>query len=305
MPTSAATRLVAPLRRRAGTTLRARVAGDQANARAAAIWGRSGPRWFTPDDPIWRVHADAAMFPGGVRSLLLQSLHPLAMAGVDDHSDYRSEPWVRVANTSRFLAATTFGTIESATEAIDVVRAIHHRVHGVAPDGRPYDATDPHLLRWVHVAEIETFLASYQAYAAEPLTPAEADTYVEQTAVVARRLGVVDPPLTVRELNDSIDAFRPELRLTPGAARVATFLMRDISLPAAERLGYRLITLAAVATLPQWAREMLGLPRSPRLAAAVRSVVGRPTTALVRWVLTDPSVTADHVIGHADRPDRQ
>ena len=164
--------------------LRSRVAGDDAAEKAAVIWGAEGERWFTPEDPVWRVHADAAMFPGGIRALLLQSLHPLAMAGVAGHSGFKGDPWGRLQRTSEFLATTTFGTIEHAEQQIARVRSIHERVRGKAADGRPYTASDPHLLRWVHITEVDSFLTAFQRYAAEPLTDAEAALYVEQAAVV-------------------------------------------------------------------------------------------------------------------------
>ena len=129
--------------RRLGAALRARVAGDDAAARARVIWGSEGERWFTPQDPVWRVHADASMFPGGVAALLLQSLHPLAMAGVAGHSGYKGDPWGRLQRTSHFLATTTFGTVEDAEAAIARVRDIHERVRGRDPKGRPYRAERP------------------------------------------------------------------------------------------------------------------------------------------------------------------
>ena len=101
--------------------LRSRVAGDDAAEKAAVIWGAEGERWFTPEDPVWRVHADAAMFPGGIRALLLQSLHPLAMAGVAGHSGFKGDPWGRLQRTSEFLATTTFGTIEHAEQQIAII----------------------------------------------------------------------------------------------------------------------------------------------------------------------------------------
>ena len=156
--------------RRLGAVLRAKVAGDDAAERAQVIWGRPGERWFTPEDPVWRVHADASMFPGGVAALLLQSLHPLAMAGVAGHSGYRGDPWGRLQRTSHFLATTTFGTVEDAEATIARVRGIHERVRGKDPRGRDYRASDPHLLRWVHVAEAHSFLTAYQRYALQPLT---------------------------------------------------------------------------------------------------------------------------------------
>ena len=118
------------LQRRLGLALRSRVAGDDAPARAARIWGAEGERWFTPEDPVWRVNSDAAMFPGGISALLLQSLHPSAMAGVAGHSGYKGDPWGRLQRTSHYLAVTTFGTIDDAEKAIEHVRSVHRFVRG-------------------------------------------------------------------------------------------------------------------------------------------------------------------------------
>ena len=114
-----------------------RVAGPQGPARRAVIHGAPGERWFAEDRPIRQVHGDSAMFVGGIRALLLQSLHPLAMAGVAAHSGYRGDPWGRLQRTSYFLAVTAFGQAGDAMDAIGRVRAVHRRVTGVAPDGRP------------------------------------------------------------------------------------------------------------------------------------------------------------------------
>ena len=286
-------------RRSIGMALRAKVAGENPSARAARVWGAEGERWFSEGDPIWRVHADASMFVGGIRSLLLQSLHPLAMAGVDEHSDYRSDPWMRVSNTSFFIAQTTFGTIENAERLVESVRAMHDQVVGIAPDGRPYAASDPHLLGWVHVAEIETFLTCYQTYSPTPLTSSEADSYVSQTAHVAELLGVVDPPLAVSDLEAAIDAYRPELELTPAARRAADFLMHDPPVAGPETLGYRLLASAAVRTLAPWARTMLDIRTAPVPDALIRRVLNKPAVSAVRWLLNDPQVARDRVIGHA------
>src|SRR5688500_9257071 len=106
---------------------------------------------FGPGSAVWKVHSDPSMLIGGVRALMLQTLHPLAMAGVAKHSNYREDPFGRLHRTGAFLGATTFGTTATAERAIAQVRAIHPHVKGVAPDGRPYSADDPHLLAWVHV----------------------------------------------------------------------------------------------------------------------------------------------------------
>lgn len=150
------------------------VAGDDGPAARERIHTTPGERWFPAGSPIHRVHGDASMYVGGIRALLLQSLHPLAMAGVDDFSDFRTDVWGRLARTSTFLADTTFGTAEHAERAVRIVRAVHKRIVGTAPDGRPYAASDPHLLTWVHVAEVDSFLTAHQAFGAHPLTVASA-----------------------------------------------------------------------------------------------------------------------------------
>jgi uncharacterized protein (DUF2236 family) len=270
--------------RRLGSALRARVAGDDATERARVIWGKEGERWFTPEDPVWRVHADAAMFPGGVAALLLQSLHPLAMAGVAGHSGYKGDPWGRLQRTSHFLATTTFGTVEDAEAAIARVRDIHERVRGRDPKGRPYRASDPRLLRWVHVAEAHSFLTAHQRYAPAPLTPAEADTYIAQSALVAGRLGAVDLPTTVAELADALTAYRPELEATPQAREAARFLLLDPPLPWPARPGYGMIASGGVAVLPGWARRALRLPAGGP-ATLLAGGAGHVGTRAVRWAM--------------------
>src|SRR4051794_17274831 len=115
--------LITPwIRGRLATALRSRVAGPDAHEHAKRIWDAPGERWFSDADPIWRVHADASMFVGGIRALLLQSLHPLAMAGVAAHSGYKGDPWGRLQRTSHFLATTTYGTVPDAEKMINRIR---------------------------------------------------------------------------------------------------------------------------------------------------------------------------------------
>ena len=274
-------------RRQLATALRSRVAGADAQTKADRIWGAEGPRWFTPDDPIWRVHADAAMFPGGIRALLLQSLHPLAMAGVAGHSGYKGDPWGRLQRTSEFLATTTFGTIDHAQEQIARVRSIHDRVRGKAADGRPYSAGDPHLLAWVHATEADSFLTAYQRYAVTPLSPAEADLYVEQSGVVASALGVVGPPTTVAALRATIGSYRPELESTAAAREAARFLLVHPPLPLAAKPGYAALAAGAVSMLPRWARQPLRLPWLPVTERLVGRPLGGVATSTVRWAMAD------------------
>jgi uncharacterized protein (DUF2236 family) len=301
VPVRAAFAVAAPLRRPLARTLRAKVAGDQAASKAAEIWGATGPRRFGPDDPIWRVHADASMFVGGIRALLLQSLHPLAMAGVAGHSGYRSDPWGRLQRTSHFLASTTFGTIEHADGAIEQVRQIHRRVRGRAEDGRSYAASDPHLLDWVHLAEVDSFLRAYQRFGPARLDAAEADEYVRQSGQVAGLLGATTPPVTVAELRRRLDAFRPELGATAASRDAARFLLLDPPLPLAARPGYSLLAAGAVSSLPGWARRELRLPPpfvgwdwpSERLGALGAGVV--------RWALSDLDDDRNQAAGQSGR----
>ena len=236
------------------------MAGDAGPATRERIHGAAGPRWFPEGAPIRRVHGDASMFVGGLRALLLQSLHPLAMAGVADHSDYRRDPWGRLQRTSTFLATTTFGTADNAETAVRRVRAVHERVRGSTEDGAAYSAADPHLLGWVHVAEVDSFLVAHQAYGAEPLDAVGRDGYVAETARVAEALGVVDPPRDEAALVARLAAYRPELRSSPDAREAARFLLLQPPLRLPARLGYGLVAAAAVGLMPRWTRWPLRLP---------------------------------------------
>lgn len=269
-------------------------APDHAAARRAELFEAPGERWFDDDDAIRIVHGDSAMFVGGLRALLLQSLHPLAMAGVAEHSDYRADPWGRLQRTADFLAATTFGPATQAELAVARVRAVHERVTGVAPDGRPYAANDPHLLRWVHLAEIDSFLAAHDRYGATPLDAAGRDEYVRQTARVARALGVPAPPESVRALRDQLRMMRPELAGTPAARDAARYLLVQPPMPLAARPLYGVIAAAAVALLPRWARRPLRLPYLPLTEAVAVRPTAELLTRTLRWALTaPPSPSAD------------
>lgn len=270
------------------------VAGPEGPQNRDRIHNTPGPRWFAGDRPIRRVHADASMFVGGLRALLLQSLHPLAMAGVAEHSDYRGDPWGRLQRTSTFLAVTTFGPAADAQRAVDRVRGIHRRVQGVAPDGRPYRADDPHLLEWVHIAEIDSFLLAHQLYGAQPLDQNGRDAYVADTAQIAHALGVPDPPRTEAQLAERINAYRKELHGTDAAREAARFLLLTPPLPLLARVPYGILASASVAMLPPWARLPLRLPYLPPVEATGIRLAGRVLVGGIRWAMTanQPEITA-------------
>jgi uncharacterized protein (DUF2236 family) len=253
---------VAAGRERLAEAVRRNVSG---NAEAGTTFlggfaGEDGP--LAPDSVAWRVHADPAMFVGGLRALLVQTLHPLAMAGVADHSDYRHDPWGRLHRTSMFVTATTYGSWDQALDAISTVRRVHTRVRGTAPDGTPYRASDPHLITWVHIAEIDSFLRAYQRYGRSTLTPAEADQYVAETAMVAELLDADAVPRSVADLRELLEVYRPELQVGDQAKDALRFLLNP---PVAVTVkgAYALVAAAAIGLLPGFARRDLGLPTVP------------------------------------------
>jgi uncharacterized protein (DUF2236 family) len=276
------------LRSRIGAAIFERVAGPQGPTRHQQIQA-AGERWFAEDRPVRRVHGDSSMFVGGIRALLLQSLHPLAMAAVAQHSDYRGDPWGRLQRTSYFLAVTTFGRAEDAQAAIARVRAVHQHVTGTAPDGRPYAASDPHLLTWVHIAEADSFLRAHTRFGAEPLDQAGRDGYVADMAVIGAELGVLDPPRTEAELADRIGQYRAELAATPQARDAARFLLVKPPLPAIARAPYGVLAAAAVSLLPGWARRPLHLPRLPVTETMVVRPAGRAMVQAIRWATSAPA----------------
>jgi uncharacterized protein (DUF2236 family) len=279
---------VASARRRLGDALFHRVAGDEGPRRRDRIHNTPGPRWFEPGSPIQQVHGDASMFIGGMRAVMLQSLHPSAMQAVADHSGYRGDMWGRLARTSTFLATTTFATARDAQAAVDAVRHIHERVVGTMPDGTPYTAGDPHLLRWVHVAEVDSFLTAHQQYGARPLDQRGRDHYLQQAATVAERLGAERVPRTEAELRAALEEFRPELRGTEVAREALSWLIWHPELPVAARPGYLVIAAAAAALLPAWARRELALPSLPVVERATVPLAGRAVTRTIRWAMAPP-----------------
>jgi uncharacterized protein (DUF2236 family) len=281
--------MVDSFRTRVGAAIFERVAGPQGRDRRQQIHSEPGERWFAEDRPIRRVQGDSSMFIGGISALLLQSLHPLAMAAVAQHSDYKGDPWGRLQRTSYFLAVTTFGRTEDAMAAIARVRAVHARVTGTAADGRPYAASDPHLLTWVHIAEADSFLRAHSRFGVQPLDQAGRDGYVADLARIGAELGVPDPPRTEAELADLIGRYRAELTATPEAREAARFLLRNPPLPAVARAPYGVLAAAAVSLLPGWARQPLRLPRLPVTETVLVRPAGHAMVRAIRWATSAPS----------------
>ena len=286
---------LAAVRRQGGEALRSAIAGSE-RLQPGELATLDDPGLYGPASVVWRVHGDAAMLIGGLRALLIQTLHPLAMAGVSDHSDYREDPWGRLHRTGRFIGSTTFGNTETAETRIEMVRRIHDRVTGIAPDGRAYAANDPHLLLWVHLTEVDSFLEAFERYGYGKLTDAEKDQYVAELAEVARRLGSAEPPTSRAELAAALDRFRTECVYGDQAKEAVRFLMVP-GVPIAMQGPYRLISAAAVASLPSWARKMLRIPVPPGLTTLAINPSAAAMTRVLGWMMSDRSLDLeDHLL---------
>jgi uncharacterized protein (DUF2236 family) len=240
------------------------------------------PGLFGPDSVTWRIHADASMLIGGVSAVMLQTLHPLAMAGVTEHSEWRQRPFRRLSRTSSFVTATTYGSTPVAEGIIAIVRAVHTRVVGVAPDGRPYRADDPALLRWIHVAEVSSFLQAHRRYSLLPVTPADQDRYYDEVRVVAEKLGATDLPRSRASVAAYFEGVRPELVAGPQARDTVRYLRQAPFRERSLRVAYQVIIGAAVGLLPEWAREMLGLDHEPLLDLATSRVAANALLGVMR-----------------------
>ncbi len=237
---------------------------------------------FARDTPIRMVHADiVAMMVGGIRGLLLQMLHPHALQGVLDHSNFRSDMHGRLRRTARFIAVTTFGRRDDAQAAIDRVNRIHAAVGGTLPDGSPYSASDPRVLAWVHVAEATSFLAAYLRHVRPDMPGAEQDEYYRQFAVIALALGADPVPTNRAEAEAIFRELRSDLAASPGAREVADLVLsqRPKGAPPAVQT---LLGAEAVALLPPFARSMLGLER-PGLAAIPARAATWGMGKTLRW----------------------
>ncbi|RKS75696.1 uncharacterized protein (DUF2236 family) [Motilibacter peucedani] len=253
-------------------TFRARVSGDPTGApdwvRDIARVGE-GPGWFDPEGVVWRVHGDLATLVGGVGALLGQGAHPLALAGVLRHSAYQDDPWKRLAGTARWLVVSTFGSAELAERESARVRGMHTRVRGTDPQGRAYAASDPALLRWVHLAFTDAFLAAQEAVGRD-LTGRFGrrwpDTYVSEWRRSAEALGARDLPSTEAELAEAIAAYAPVLEPVPD--HLLAFLSAPPGLGRAEQLFYSGLSGAAALLVSPTIAPLAGVPgraaRGPR-----------------------------------------
>src|SRR5580704_10429924 len=246
---------------------------------------------FGPASVAWRVSTDLASPVAGLRSLLMQALHPLAMAGVDQHSGWRRDPVGRLAATSAYLATVTFGERAVAEQAAARVRRIHEHVRGVdAVTGRPYAAGDPALLLWVHAAMVQSTLAAVWAFGTA-LSAEDSDRYVEEMMVAAELVGVPRPlvPASVAELERYVASVRSGLSCTPAARESMAYLLDPPGLDEEIAGFWQDVRDAAIAVLPEWARQMYGYS-APPLSPGHRTEIRQSLGVLDAMFLSQPGV---------------
>jgi uncharacterized protein (DUF2236 family) len=223
---------------------------------------------YGPGSVTWRVNADPAMALAGLRALLLQAVHPLAMAGVAQHSDFQDDPWGRLFRTVDYVKTTSFGTTSEAQRAAAKVRGIHNRLAGIEPEsGQAYRVNDPELLLWVHCCQVESFLSTTTRCGLK-LTRSEQDTYYAEQVRNAKLIGVRSAPSSAAEMADYFAAQRPSLRVTASAREAARFVLfppmpTKVQLATPARPAWTLVASTAFAMLPRWARRMYRLPGLP------------------------------------------
>ncbi len=219
------------------------------------------PGLYLPDEAPWIAHADLATLVGGIRALLMQALHPGSLTGVRSHSRYKTDLLGRLSGTIRWLTMTTFASTESVAGEADRVNKMHARVKGTYKNSSgkaiDYKAADPHLLRWVHIAFMDSFLRCHQNYSRRPL-PGGADEYIRLWSKSVIPLGLTEVPMSEAELLSELERFRPELIVTEETLEVIR-LIKNPPLPKTSLPAYHFLFKAALATLPREYQEMIGL----------------------------------------------
>ncbi len=267
-------------------------------ARVAAAYVSGVPHrpaddgFFGPASVTWRLSSDPVAPVAGLRALLLQALHPLAMAGVEQHSNWRDDPVGRLAATSAYVTAVSFGEKAAAERAAARVRLIHEHVRGVDEvTGRPYAASDPALLLWVHAALVESALATRLLFGT-PLTDRDADRYVAEMVAAAELAGVPRDmvPSSAAGLGDYISSVRPELRCTPAARASMAYLLDPPGLDEDIAGIWADIKDAVIAALPGWARQMYGAGQAQPLTPARQTQIRQALGVLDAVFLGEPGV---------------
>lgn len=251
---------------------------------------KGDPGLFGPDSVCWRIHGDfTSMLIGGVSALLLQALHPLALAGVWDHSNFRDDLLGRLRRTGQFVSGTTFASRADADWLIDKVKRIHLQVVGTAPDGRPYAASDPDLLTWVHVAEVHSFMQAHLRYLNPRLSTADQDRYYAEIALVAERLGARDVPRSRVQIDAYLGAMQGQLLCDDRSREILRILLAAPAPSALAAPVGKLFLLAGIDLLPDWAQALLDQQMTPVRSRLTRTGV-HSIAPVIRWAVRSGSL---------------
>ncbi|NRB54658.1 MAG: DUF2236 domain-containing protein [Salinicola sp.] len=250
---------------------------------------KGDPGLFGPDTVAWKVHGEfTPMMCGGVSALLLQMLHPLALAGIWDHSNFRQDMIGRLRRTSQFIAVTTFGSRDDAERILERVRRVHDGVSGHAADGTPYAANDPDLLVWVHVAEMSRFLAAHMRYRNPRLSLADQDRYFDETARVSEALGARQVPRSRAAIDAYLEHQRRHLVCDTRTRDVIDVLLHAVPPSPIIRPAGALFMRAGIDLLPPWAATLLSLEMSTLERRAVRGGI-LAIAPVMRWAVRNGS----------------
>lgn len=247
---------------------------------------------FGPQSMAWRVHAHfTAMMVGGLSSLMVQSLHPRALAAVWDHSDFRHHLKARLGRTAYFVAATTYGGQEMALKAIGQVNAIHANIRGIDLQGQPYVANEPELIRWVHLVEVASFLGAYQHLARQPLSPRECDQYISEMTQVGHLLGAVDLPVTYARTQSELRGFAEVLRFDARAREILDVIQ---TYPTAlhDKPWMALVLQCAFDLMPPWVLALMGKSPACEVQRHATRLAVQLSAEPVQWMLNEQGVSA-------------
>lgn len=247
---------------------------------------------FGPDSVAWQVHADfTAMMVGGLSSLIVQSLHPRALAAVWDHSDFRHKLKERLGRTAYFVAATTYGGEAMALSAIRRVNTIHANIKGIDLQGQPYVANEPELIRWVHLVEVTSFLAAYQHLAKQPLSAQACDQYISEMTRVGHLLGAVDLPLTYAATQTELLGYADKLSFDARAQEILQ-IIQAYPVDVLDKPWMALVLACAFDVMPTWVLKFMGLSPSCAVQQQVTRLAVQASAEPIQWMLNQQGVSA-------------
>ena len=250
------------------------------------------PGLFGPQSVVWKVHADfSAMMVGGLSSLMIQALHPRALAAVWDHSNFREQLKARLGRTALFVASTTYGGVELASKSIERVNAIHAKIEGLDQQGKPYKANEPHLLRWVHLIETVSFLNAYQHLALRPLSASDCNRYVVEMNKVGQMLGATNLPTTLQDLQHAIAQYESELDFD-NRTRETIQSIENYAVGLTEKPFFALILKSSFDIVPHWLLQKLQRTPDACLQINARKLALQLASQPVQWMLDEQGVSA-------------